>query len=68
MNKMSTGQDSTLGNHRRIAAAKFGEESPAIAFLDKKIAEAAHGADEPVICDEGQLVYLLGKIHQRETK
>jgi hypothetical protein len=60
MNKMSDGvTDSTLGNHRRIAAALFGDDSAAVKFLDEKIATSPNGPNEPVICDESQLVYLL---------
>ena len=63
MRKMSTGEDSTLGAHRKMAAAVFGKDSPAVKFLDKKIAEAENGEQEEVIVPEEQLVMLLGQIH-----
>jgi hypothetical protein len=59
MKKMSTGQDSTLGNYRRMALLFFGEDSGAVEFLDEKIAESPNGADEEVIADEEQVVGLL---------
>ena len=63
MRKMSTGEDSTLGAHRKMAMAVFGKDSPAVKFLDKKIAESPHGEEEEVIADEGQMVALLGQLH-----
>jgi hypothetical protein len=63
MRKMSTGEDSTLGAHRKMAVAVFGKDSPAVKFLDKKIAESPDGEKEEVIVPEEQLVMLLGQIH-----
>jgi hypothetical protein len=63
MIKMSTGQDSTLGEYRKMAKIFFGEESAAITFLDKKITESPNGKDEEVIAAESQMVHLLGQIH-----
>jgi hypothetical protein len=53
----------TLGYHRAMAAAVFGEDSHAVKFLDKKIAEIPDGANEKVIVDERQMVALLTQIH-----
>ena len=61
MQKLSTGDDSTLGNHRKLAVAAFGEDSAAVKFLDEKIKE--QGEDEEVIQDESQVMYLLANIH-----
>jgi hypothetical protein len=61
MNKLSIGLDATLGNYREIARLAFGEDSPAVAFLDKKIAE--QGADEEVIAPENQMLLMLATIH-----
>lgn len=58
---LSTGEPSTLGVWREMTAALFGEESPAVAFLDAKIRD--QGEDEPVISDERQLIHALGCIH-----
>ncbi|MFM5312156.1 hypothetical protein ACET9Q_12825 [Aeromonas caviae] len=63
MRKLSTGQDSTLGNYRKMAAAVFGEDSKAVQFLNKKIAESPNGEDEEVIVEESQAVAMLGKLH-----
>lgn len=60
MRKLSTGDDATLGNYRKLAAAFFGEDSKAVKFLDDKIAESPNGEKEEVVADEGQMVYLLG--------
>jgi len=59
MNKMSTGDDATLGNYRKMAVAVFGEESKAVKFLDDKITASPSGENEEVIADEGQMVNLL---------
>ena len=53
----------TLGEHRAICAAIFGEDSPATAFLDEKIKQSSNGGAALVLVDEGQLVYLLGQLH-----
>ena len=60
MTKMSTGDDATLGNYRKMAAAVFGEYSKPVKFLDDKIAASPDGANEEVIADERQVVYMLG--------
>jgi hypothetical protein len=62
MRKLSTGDDSTLGNYRKLAAAFFGEDSKAVSFLDEKIAESPNGENEEVVADEGQMVHLLGTL------
>lgn len=59
MNKLSTGEDSTLGNHRKMLVAFCGEDNAAVRFLDQKIAESPNGENEEVIADERQMVYLL---------
>lgn len=64
MRKLSTGQDATLGNYRKITAAIFGEDDPAVKFLDKKIAESPNGEDEEVIAAESQVIALLMAIKQ----
>jgi hypothetical protein len=46
----------------------FGPDSPAVAFLDKKIEESPHGPDEPVIAHESQVVHLLLQIHLGKTE
>lgn len=61
MNKLSTGQDSTLGNYRKMCVALLGADSGAVAFLDERIKE--QGEDEEVIADESQMVFLLMQEH-----
>lgn len=56
MRKLSTGDDSTLGNWRKLSASAFGEGSPQVAFFDEKIKE--QGENEEVVIPENQL--LLG--------
>lgn len=62
MRKLSTGQDSTLGNYRDLSAAFFGEDSPQVKFLDEKITNDPDGRDGEVIAEEGQMIYLLGSM------
>jgi hypothetical protein len=62
MRKLSTGDDSTLGNYRELSALVFGEDSPATKFIDQKIVESPNGAEEEVIVDESQMLYLLGSL------
>jgi len=60
MTKMSTGDDATLGNYRKMAVAVFGEDSKPVKFLDDKIKDSPNGANDEVIADERQMVHLLG--------
>lgn len=68
MMKLSTGDDSTLGNYRKLCAAVFGEQSGCTKFIDKKIAESKNGADEEVIADESQMMYVFAEIIKKEQK
>lgn len=58
----------TLGYHRRMSAVVFGEDSPAVKFLDKKIAESPNGENEKVLVSEGQVVMLLMSLHNRDNE
>jgi hypothetical protein len=62
MQKLSTGDDSTLGNYRKLAKTFGGNPNKAVEFLDKKIAESPDGENEEVIADERQMVHLLGTL------
>src|SRR5262245_24746366 len=62
MRKLSTGDDSTLGNYRSLTAAAFGRTSKAVAYLDQKIKESPNGENEEVIADERQMIQLLAHI------
>lgn len=59
MNKLSTGEDSTLGNYKKLTVAFFGADSPAVKYLDKRIAESPNGENEEVIAHESQMLPLL---------
>lgn len=59
MMKLSTGQDSTLGNYLKLCLVLFGKDSPQVQFIMGKIAESPNGANEEVIAEEGQMMYLL---------
>lgn len=59
------GQDSTLWNWQEIASVMFGEDSPAVDFLNRKITE--QGEDEEVIADEGQVIRMLAEMHLKKT-
>lgn len=59
MNKLSTGQDSTLGVWRDLSAIAFGEGSPQVKFFEEKIAADPDGRDGEVVADERQLIQAL---------
>lgn len=63
MKKMSTGQDSTLGNWIKMVQLVFGKDSKAIDFLEKKVLESPNGRNEEIIADEGQLLHVLLGMH-----
>lgn len=63
MRTISTGEPSTLGTYREIAVGLYGEESEAVKYLDERIATSPNGADEEVIADEGQVMYLLAQLY-----
>ncbi len=62
MQKLTSGQDSTLGNYRKMALLFFGKDSEAVKFLDTKITESSNGEEEEVLADETQMIQLLGNI------
>lgn len=59
MKKLSTGDDSTLGNWLKLAKAAFGEDSEPVRMLENKIKESPNGEEEEVIAEEGQFLMLL---------
>jgi hypothetical protein len=63
MNKLSIGEDSTLGSYLKLTALFFGKDSPAVAYLKDEIAKAPNGEREEVLVDESQMVYVLSHIH-----
>jgi len=62
MIKLSTGDDSTLGNYRKLAVSFFGEKNKAIEMLDTKIAQSPNKENEEVLTDERQMIQLLGSL------
>lgn len=66
MKKLSTGQDSTLGNWYKMCAAFFGENTAPTKFIKNKMDE--QGEDTEVIADEGQLLGVLGKMYTNEME
>lgn len=62
--KLSTGDEATLGNYRKLSAVVFGEESPATRMLDAKIVE--QGVDQLVIQEESQMIMLLHSLNQKK--
>lgn len=66
MKKLSTGEDSTLGNWITLSSVFFGAESAPTKFLKKEAEESPNGLNEPVIADEGQLLSVLVKMLKDE--
>jgi hypothetical protein len=66
MKKLSTGQDSTLGNYLKLTDLFFGKGSAQSEFIQQKIAEATiNGANEEVLAPESQMLMLLGSMPMR---
>jgi hypothetical protein len=59
MNTLSTGMPSTLGSYLKLCDAFFGPESVQSKFILDKITTNPNGADEEVIVEESQMMYLL---------
>ena len=62
MNKISTGEPSTLAIYRKIAVALGGENTDATKFFDAKIAQSLNGENEEVIVDERQVLNLIANL------
>jgi len=59
MNKLSTGDDSTLGSYLKIAKAIFSADSGGVKFLEQKIKDSPNGENEEVIADESQMLHAI---------
>ena len=59
MTTLSTGMPSTLGSYLTLCNMFFGEDSVQAKFIMQKIASNPNGADEEVIAEESQMMYLL---------
>ena len=62
MRKISTGDDATLSNYRKLCALFFGEDSGPVKFLDDKIASDPKGGAAEVIQDETQMMALFASL------
>ena len=67
MRKLSIGSDATLGSYRQLAAAVFGENSKAVAFLDEKISTSPNRENEEVRAPESQMLYALTNLNFQEA-
>lgn len=59
MNTLSTGQPSTLGSYLKLCEVFFGPDSVQARFIRSKINSNPNGADEEVVVEESQMMYLL---------
>jgi len=59
MVRLSTGMPSTLGSYLTLCNIFFGDDSAQVRFINQKIASNPNGADEEVVADESQMMYLL---------
>jgi len=59
MNTLSTGMPSTLGSYLKLCNIFFGEDSAQAKFINEKIASNPNGADEEVVAEESQMMFLL---------
>lgn len=64
MRRISTGEPSTLATYRKIAVIMRGEDSAAVRFFDKKIAE--QGEHEEVVADERQVLFMIASFEDDE--
>ena len=62
MQKLSTGQDATLGSYLKLCEAFFGADSVQARFIRDKINSNPNGANEEVVADESQMLYLLANL------
>ncbi len=67
MKKLSTGDDSTLGNWLKLVKTFMGEDCPAAQYLQQKIDNSPNGADEEVIADEPQLLHTLANMNRAKV-
>ncbi len=59
MNTLSIGMPSTLGSYLTLCNMFFGKDSVQAKFILSKIASNPNGADEEVVAEESQMMYLL---------
>lgn len=64
MNRISTGEPSTLEIYLAMCKIMFGSDSRATKFIEEKIKDAPNGKNEEVLTDETQMINLLLEIHR----
>ncbi len=62
MNKISTGDNATLGNYRKLTSLFFGETSKPTKFLDDKIKESPNEENEEVLAPESQMMFIFAEL------
>ena len=62
--KLSTGEEPTLGNYRKMAKLLFGENSNAVFWMDLKISAEEEGADTVILVEERQVVWGMHKMNE----
>lgn len=67
MQKLSIGLDSTLGSYHKLCGIFFGPDSVQARFIDQQIAKSPNGANEEVVADESQMMYLLVNLNEDTT-
>lgn len=60
MNKLSTGQDSTLESYLKLCDLVFGKDSTQSKFIQTMVDNSPNGLKEEVIADERQMLHILG--------
>jgi len=65
--KLTTGDESTLGNYLKLTSAIFGKDSGATKFLEDLIEKSILGENEAVLQDERQMIQLLKTLHEDKT-
>lgn len=67
MQTLSIGMPSTLGSYLKLCTLFFGEDSAQAKFINQKIATNPNGADEEVIADESQMMFLLASLEDGQV-
>lgn len=63
MQKLSTGEPSTLGTYRNIALKlSENDQSEAVKYFDQQIAEAEKGAEEEVTENETRMMIKISRM------
>jgi hypothetical protein len=64
MKKLSTGDDATWGNYKKIAIIAFGKNSKPVKYIDERI--TTNGENSEVLSDETQIFDTLRAIYIKE--